>query len=62
MWDREEGLASLDVVKLITRDVADGDGNQIVYFSSNFTIAYKVWNIRIMKAKMKFHLACKLVV
>jgi len=26
MWDREEGLASLDVVKLITRDVADGDG------------------------------------
>ena len=51
MWDREEGLASLDVVKLITRDVADGDGNQIVYFSSNFTIAYKVWNIRIMKAQ-----------
>ena len=32
MWHREEGLASLDVVKLITRDVADGDGNQIIYF------------------------------
>ena len=30
MWHREEGLASLDVVKLITRDVADADGNQLI--------------------------------
>ena len=57
MWHREEGLASLDVVKLITRDVADGDGNQIIYFSSNFIIAYSIiifWYIcRRVKYKLR---------
>ena len=43
----DPGAVSADAVG----DVADGDGNQIIYFSSNFTIAYKVWNIRIMKAQ-----------